>query len=179
MFAVTLGEPAMGNSHKLPVAEQPFLADDIRHATTWSEARRRVEEPGGYWLPTVRPDGRPHIVPVLAVWVNDALYFVANATSRKARNFARDPRCSITAERHPHHLIFEGRAVMIRDEPELGRVAGAYGSHGWPVEVRERALHAEGAPSAGPAPYDVYALTPTVAFGFGTDETVVPTRWRF
>jgi hypothetical protein len=27
--------------------------------------------------------------------------------------------------------------------------------------------------------HDVYEVTPTVAFGFGTDETLVPTRWRF
>ncbi|NDJ84523.1 MAG: PIG-L family deacetylase [Chloroflexi bacterium] len=35
------------------------------------------------------------------------------------------------------------------------------------------------APTAGPPPYAVYAVTPTVAFGFGTDKTFSPTRWRF
>ncbi len=32
---------------------------------------------------------------------------------------------------------------------------------------------------SAPAIYDVYEVKPSVAFGFGTDETVVPTRWRF
>jgi hypothetical protein len=42
-----------------------------------------------------------------------------------------------------------------------------------------RPVLAEGAPTAGPPPYDVYEATPTAAFGFGTDERFVPTRWRF
>lgn len=37
----------------------------------------------------------------------------------------------------------------------------------------------EGAPTAGPPPYDVYEAAPTAAFGFGIDETFVPTRWSF
>jgi hypothetical protein len=54
-------------------------------------------------------------------------------------------------------------------------------SAGWHVTVRDGAFHHEtgGAPTAGPPPYDVYELRSTVAFGFGTDETFVPTRWRF
>jgi hypothetical protein len=39
----------------------------------------------------------------------------------------------------------------------------------------------EGAPTAGPPPYDVYELSPVKAFAFGIDAamTFVPTRWRF
>jgi hypothetical protein len=28
-----------------------------------------------HWLSTVRPDGRPHVAPLIAVWVDDALVF--------------------------------------------------------------------------------------------------------
>jgi hypothetical protein len=31
----------------------------------------------------------------------------------------------------------------------------------------------------GPPPYHVYDVTPAIGFGFGTDETLTPTRWRF
>jgi hypothetical protein len=37
----------------------------------------------------------------------------------------------------------------------------------------------EGASHRRPAPYDVYQAAPMAAFGFGTDETFVPRRWRF
>jgi hypothetical protein len=38
---------------------------------------------------------------------------------------------------------------------------------------------ADGAPTAGPPPYQVYEVTPTTAFAFGKDESFSPTRWRF
>jgi hypothetical protein len=49
----------------------------------------------------------------------------------------------------------------------------------WLVTVRDGAFHANGAPTAGPPPYDVYRVQSVTAFGFGTDDTVSPTRWRF
>ena len=69
---------------------QPYLAAVVR-STSWAEARRRLAEADTYWLATVRSNGRPHLVPVLAVWLDDALhFFVASRTSRKAKNLARD-----------------------------------------------------------------------------------------
>jgi hypothetical protein len=50
----------------------------------------------------------------------------------------------------------------------------------WQLTVRDGAFqNAEGVPTAGPQPYDVYRVTPRVVFGFGTDEAFSPTRWRF
>jgi nitroimidazol reductase NimA-like FMN-containing flavoprotein (pyridoxamine 5'-phosphate oxidase superfamily) len=72
-----------------PVIAQPYLASDVR-STSWAEARRRLAEADTYWLAAVRSNGRPHLVPVLAVWLDDALHFVASRTSRKAKNLARD-----------------------------------------------------------------------------------------
>ena len=71
-------------------------------------------------------DGRPHVVPVLAVWVDGALHFVASPTSRKARNLARDPHCVIMARRDPFDLVVEGTAANVSDEARLRRVAEVY-----------------------------------------------------
>src|SRR3981081_4741332 len=43
--------------------------------TPWPEARERLSEAEVFWLSTVRPDGRPHVTPLLSLWHNDALYF--------------------------------------------------------------------------------------------------------
>jgi hypothetical protein len=77
--------------------------------------------------------------------------------------------------------VVEGEAVLTRDEATLRRVADVYAEvYGWRVTVRDGAFHdTEGAPTAGPPPYDVYEVTPAIAFGFGTDESLTPTRWRF
>jgi hypothetical protein len=116
-----------------------------------------------------------------AVWVDGGLFFSAGPGTRKARNLTRDARCVVTVEVEPLDLVVEGEAVPVRDAATLRRVADVYASiYGWHVTVRDGAFHdTEGAPTAGPPPYDVYEVRPTVAFGFGTDETIVPTRWRF
>jgi Pyridoxamine 5'-phosphate oxidase len=150
--------------------------------TPWPRARAILEEARAtYWLATVRANGAPHVRPVLAVWVDGGLFFCAGPSTRKAKNLVLDARCVVTVEEEPLDLVVEGRAVKVRDAATVGRVADAYAKvYGWRVAVRDGAFHdTEGAAIAGPSPYDVYEVTPTVAFGFGTDEPFVPTRWRF
>jgi nitroimidazol reductase NimA-like FMN-containing flavoprotein (pyridoxamine 5'-phosphate oxidase superfamily) len=166
-------------SAKAPVLEQPYLPG-VATSTPWSEARQQLAAAGTYWLATIDAAGPPHVVPLLAVWVDDALHFVANAGSRKARNLARDARCTVTTQSADLDLVVEGEARSIRDEIALQQVAAAYAEkYGWPVEVRAGAFYGDGAPTAGPPPYDVYAMTFTRAFAFGHDEVHGPTRWRF
>jgi Pyridoxamine 5'-phosphate oxidase len=163
-----------------PTAARPFNAEERRPLPPWPEARRRLAEGGTYWLATARPDGRPHVVPVLAVWMDGALHFSSSPAARKAKNLARSPHCVITAGTPALDLVVEGQATTVRDEATLRRLAEAYASkYQWQVTVRDGALWGEGAPTAGPPPYHVYVITPTAAFGFGTDETFGATRWRF
>ena len=120
-------------------------------------------------------------MPVLAVVVDGALHFSTGAGTRKARNLAQSPHCVVTLGAPGLDLLVEGTATKITDERRLVRVAAEYGAkYGWPVTVRDGASHdAEGAPTAGPPPYEVYEVAPTTAYGFGTDGTYAPTRWRF
>ena len=165
---------------KEPVAEQLLSNSDQATATPWTEARRRLAEADWYWLATVRPDGRPHVMPLLAVWLDGALYFCTGTTTRKAKNLARQAYCVIATASGDAHLVVEGEAARVRDEATLQRVAGVYAAkYDWQVAVRDGAFYADGAPTAGPPPYDVYAVFPTLVFGFGTDELFSPTRWRF
>jgi hypothetical protein len=120
-------------------------------------------------------------VPVLAVWVDGALHFAASDITRKAKNLAADRRCVVAVPGDGLDLVVEGEAVKERDEAILRRVADNYASnYEWQVNVRDGAFHdAEGAPTAGPPPYEIYRVVPTMAFGFGTTEPARSTRWRF
>src|SRR5712692_8322303 len=115
-------------AEKLPVAEKLPSNADHASPTAWTEARRQLAEGQWYWLATVRPDRRPHVMPVLAVWLDGALYFVAKETSRKARNLGRNSHCVITVARDDCHLVVEGEAAKVSDEAKLHRVAAAYAS---------------------------------------------------
>ena len=166
-------------AEKAPAAEQPYLAGDTT-PTPWAEARERLAEADTYWLATVRQDGLPHLAPLLAVWVDDALHFVASRTSRKATNLAHDAHRVIATRREAMDLVVEGTVAKVSQEARLHRVAEVYMTkYEWPVTVRDGAFYADGAPTAGPPPYEVYEVIPTTAFGFPWDETYNPTRWRF
>src|SRR5688500_10380998 len=49
-----------------------------------------------FFVATVRPDGRPHSAGVGAIWVDDALYFTSGPGTRKSRNLAVSPGCSVS-----------------------------------------------------------------------------------
>lgn len=163
------------------LAAESIATNGVSATTAWADAHRQLAEARHYWLTTVRPDGRPHVMPLFGVWLDDALYFTANPATRKARNLADDPRCAVAASSDDLDLILEGEARRVRDEPTVRRVAEAYASkYGWPLTVRpDGGFDAPyGAPSAGPPPYEPYRFVPLVGFGLGLDEPFGATRWR-
>src|SRR2546421_10189817 len=103
----------MVDSEPMAELDTQFSSD---HATPipWSEARELLERADVYWLVTVRPDGRPHVTPLVSVWLDGALYFCTGAQERKARNLAHNPHCSITTGCNTFEgldLVVEGDAM--------------------------------------------------------------------
>ncbi len=163
-----------------PIAEK--LESSIEHAapTPWEQAQEHLAGGDQYWLATIDSDGKSHIRPIVAVWYDDGLYFVSSPTSAKAKHLARDPQCVITVATETAQMVVEGEAQKISDENQLKDVAEAYDSkYQWQVSIRDGAFYANGAPTAGPPPYEVYKVVFDKVYGFGTHETFSPTRWRF
>ena len=132
------------------------------------------------WLATTNADGSPHVVPVGALWVEDAYYFTSGSGTRKSRNLLSDPRSVITIATHEFDLVIEGEAAKVTDQAELELVARAFGEGDWHPEVRDGAFHAEfSAPSAGPPPWHVYRVRPKTIYALGTAEPYGATRWEF
>ena len=52
----------------------------------WSDADDLLTESRVYWIASVRPDGRPHIVPSDGIWLDDALYFGGSPDTVHMRN---------------------------------------------------------------------------------------------
>jgi len=51
----------------------PRYSDPNAVATPWEETCRVFETAELFWLSTVRADGRPHAIPVVAVWTRFVL----------------------------------------------------------------------------------------------------------
>jgi hypothetical protein len=133
-----------------------------------------------WFLGTSRPDGRPHAAGVGALWHEGDLYFTSGPGTRKARNIAANPRCTISAKVEGIDLVFEGEASRVTDRPTLERVATMFRAGGWPAEVEGDAFTAPySAPSAGPPPWHLYRFTFETVFGVATAEPYGATRWRF
>jgi hypothetical protein len=152
-------------------------------ALAWSRARDLLAVPsqtGTFFLGTVGPDGRPHAAGVGALWCDGDLYVVSGPATRKSRNLAANPACTISAALGGIDLVLEGEATRVTDGPTLERLAGLYRAQGWPAEVEGDAFTAPySAPSAGPPPWHLHRFTFHTAFGVAGEEPSGATRWRF
>ena len=160
----------------------PGFSNDAAVATEWSQARRGLEEAELYWLSTVRPSGRPHVTPLLGIWLDGALYFCTGAEERKAKNLDENPQCILTTGSNTLDgldLVVEGEAATVTDEPELRAVADTYESkYGAHLTAREGTWFGLGdAIRNGEAP--VYKVAPLTAWGFAKGKVFSQTRWVF
>ena len=158
-------------------------------AVSWETATDVLDTAEVFWLTTLRPDGRPHTTPLIAAWINDALYFCTGADERKARNLAENPQVSLTTGCNVLNadgldLVVEGVASRVIDRGRLGAVSDRYlAKYGeaWRFTVGDDALlHAGASSDAGEQGKAlVFRVAPTTVFGFGKGTTFSQTRWRF
>jgi len=132
------------------------------------------------FLATTRPDGRPHLAGVGAVWEDGKVYFVSGDGTRKSRNVAENPSCAISISLPGIDLVIEGEAQRVMDDETLQRLAKRYAEGGWPARVEDGAFTYDySAPSAGPPPWNLFAIAPTTIYGVLAAEPGGATRWRF
>ena len=105
---------------------------------------------------------------------------MSSPQTRKSRNLAENPACTISLALEGIDLAFEGEASRVTDPAALELVAAHYRDGGWPAEVEGDAFTAPySAPSAGPPPWYLYRFVFHTVFGVATAEPYGATRWRF
>jgi hypothetical protein len=150
----------------------------------WSRAERAMAQGPTpevtYFLGTCRPDGTPHAAGIGAQWSRGHLYFTSSPTTRKSRDLAVNPRCTVSVRMPGIDLVLDGEAHRETDPATLERIAAGYRAGGWPAALQGEALTAPySAPSAGPAPWHVYRFTVRSAVGVATAEPGGATCWTF
>jgi nitroimidazol reductase NimA-like FMN-containing flavoprotein (pyridoxamine 5'-phosphate oxidase superfamily) len=137
-------------------------------ATPWEEAVRVLETAELFWITTVRSDGRPHVTPLVAVWLDGALHFGTGAAEQKGVNLRSNPHVILTTGSntwdHGLDVVVEGDAVRVTDDDTLKRLADVWRTKWdgrWQFEAREGAFHHE----VGEAL--VYAVAPVKVLSFG------------
>ena len=109
------------------------------------ETRRILETAELFWISTVRADGRPHVTPLVAVWLDGAIHF---CTEQKAVNLSRNPHVILMTGCNDWDrgidVVVEGDTVQLTDNDALKRLARAWGAKWdgrWRFEVRNGAFH--------------------------------------
>jgi nitroimidazol reductase NimA-like FMN-containing flavoprotein (pyridoxamine 5'-phosphate oxidase superfamily) len=103
----------------------------VDHPTSevpWAEIEKRLTESKNYWMCSVRPNGRPHVVPRWAVYVDEKIYYDGSPETRHARNIVENPHVSVHLESGLEAIILDGTCFPVsKPEADLAkRVAQAY-----------------------------------------------------
>ena len=155
-------------------------------AMPWDAAEAVLRDAEIYWVTTVRPDGRPHVTPLVAVWLDGGLFFCTGDDERKARNLRDNASCVMTtgcnAFRSGTDVVLEGEATNVTDDTTLQGVADALlAKYDWPYRVKDGALEEVGRPDEGESRgvAIVFRVTPSTIFAYGRDGSFSATRYRF
>jgi PPOX class probable F420-dependent enzyme len=148
----------------------PRFSDPSATATSWEEARRALESAELAWITTVRADGRPHVTPLVAVWLEGALHFATGADEQKGRNLERNPNVVVTTGCNTWDrgidVVVEGRAERVVDDATLQQLATAWSTKWdgrWRFTAHDGAFRHEG--DEGTAL--VFRVQPTKVLAFG------------
>ncbi len=174
--AARAGHPSMTPTTSL---DERF-SDPGTEAVAWSATQQVLEEAELFWVTTVRPDGRPHSTPLVAVWLDDALHFCTGETEQKAHNLAANPNVLLTTGdngwKRGLDVVVEGAAARVTDDALLGRLAESWRAKWdgqWQFEARDGAFqHGDGGRAL------VFRVAPTKVLAFGKG-TFTHTRHRF
>ena len=93
-----------------PVREFP-PAFELPNNPLVAAAFGRLEDAACSWLSSVRPDGRPHLVPMWHVVAGNRIYFVTPANAVKRKNIAENPHVVVSLPDPDDVVIVDGWAI--------------------------------------------------------------------
>jgi hypothetical protein len=171
----------LADLYELPIIDWAVIENRLAQGVTQAPGTGGPDRHTS-WLATINRDGSPHVTGVGALWFEGAFWFETGELTRKGRNLARDPRCTLSVATHEFDLVVEGVAEKVIDPTMVATMAEQWSTHGWPAQVDDSgvALTADySAPSAGPPPWTIFRLVARQATSLLTVEPGGATRWRF
>lgn len=156
----------------VPRLDERFSDPDAR-ATPWATTREALETAQLSWIATVRPDGRPHVTPLVAVWLDETLHFCTGPEEQKALNLAGAPHVVLTTgcNRWDQGLdvMVEGKAERVTDQATLERLATAWAAK-WDGQWQYEVIDGGFAHDVGGSLVLVFAVRPAKVLAFTKGE---------
>lgn len=92
----------------------------------WAWVDEQLTKARNYWIGTVTPEGKPHVMPVWGVWLDGVFYFGSDRESRKSKNIDAQPEIVVHLESGDDAVIVEGRAERITEAAQLDKLSAVY-----------------------------------------------------
>jgi general stress protein 26 len=148
-------------------------------ARRWTEVVDVLSNSEMFWLSMTRRDGRPHVTPLPAIWLDGAFHFCAGAHEQKAKNLEVNDRCILTTGtnelRSGLDVVVEGAAARVTDQAKLQQLAALWKSKlDWLFDVGDGAFR-DGAGRTGL----VFGVRPAKVLAFGKAKSFSQTRYIF
>jgi len=132
MTDATRDRPQMPEGYGVPETDEGML--------DWATVESRLVASPQYWMATVRPDGRPHVVPRWGVWLDGGLYYDGAPTTLHVRNITANPACTLHLENGWEAVVVDGTSAPAQP-PGLERgtriaeaIAAKYAEKGYTPE---------------------------------------------
>ena len=87
----------------------------------WSEVDGALRDAAQYWVASVRPEGRPHVVPRDGIWVDSAWYYGGSDATVHNRNIRSNPSLTIHIGDGMTAVIVEGEAHFGPPTPDVAQ----------------------------------------------------------
>lgn len=99
----------------------------------WEVVVARLEEAPHYWLGTVRPNGRPHTVPLDGLWLDGRWYFGGSDQAVKHRNLLANRNATLHLEDAGAAVIVEGECLWLAPDTATaeGLAKGSKAKYGY------------------------------------------------
>jgi hypothetical protein len=123
-----------------PIAERidlPAAYGKVTKTLPWTAVQEELTTARVYWLATVRPNGRPHVVPLDGVWVDDRWYYGGAPETLHRRNVDAHPDVAMHIGDGMSAFIVEGAVeITTRSSAEAKKLAAiANKKYGYGVEA--------------------------------------------
>src|SRR3954453_12516026 len=90
------GGSARSVSAELPTLPAGYgLPSDSDGLLAWEDVERELVTAQNYWLASVRPDGRPHVVPRWGVWLDGRFFYDGSPETVHTRNVEINPAVTL------------------------------------------------------------------------------------
>lgn len=86
----------------------PGYVDKPKTFLTWQQVASQVAESKHYWLCSVRPNGRPHVVPRWGAFLDNKFYYDGSPETRHAQNIMQNPHVTLNLEDGEKAIFMEG-----------------------------------------------------------------------